>query len=329
MIDKNNANEAIIDWGSKTLSSQGYSLKNNLGEVIQDTPWSYVVRFATSDGSIYLKHTPALLALEADISIVLRDQFRAPVPELIAHNAELNCFLMKDAGQPLRKILKKQFNAALFCKAIDAFTSMQLAVADNLTIFIDKGVPDWRLDKLPNLYKQLLSKEDILIEEGLTEVEIKELTMQLPVVADLCEILFGYSIKQSIVQPDFNDNNVLINESSQQITLIDLGEIVISHPFFSLVNCLRQVKLHHELTDNDAFYLEIRDACFYNFRIFESEDNLEAAFEIASLLWFVYDALAQYRLRLACNKTKFTSFQTHGKLRYGLREFSRAVKSLQ
>ncbi len=147
-----NLNKEIIQWGCKYLSSHGYTLKSNLPENVQNTPWSYVVRFATSDGYIYLKHTPELLALEASIIQILHDQFHASVPEVIAHNAELNCFLMKDAGKSLREILKQQFDAALLCKAIDQFTSLQLAVADHVNVFLDIGVPDWRLDKLPDLY---------------------------------------------------------------------------------------------------------------------------------------------------------------------------------
>jgi hypothetical protein len=89
-----------------------------LPEIVQDTPWSYVIRFATSDGFIYLKQTPQQLALEANIIQALSDQFRAPVPTVIAHNTELNCFLMKDLGKSLRSILKQNFDEALLCKAI-------------------------------------------------------------------------------------------------------------------------------------------------------------------------------------------------------------------
>lgn len=144
-------NKKIIQWGCDTLLSHGYTLKNNTPEEVQNTPWSYVVRFATSDGYIYLKHTPALLALEPTITQILHDQFHASVPDIIAHNKQLNCFLMKDAGKPLREILKKEFDVILFCNAIDQFTSIQLSVADHVNIFLDIGVPDWRLNKLPDL----------------------------------------------------------------------------------------------------------------------------------------------------------------------------------
>lgn len=93
-------------------------------------------------------------------------------------------------------------------------------------------MPDCRLDKLPDLYNELLLQKDILIENGLTKIDIIELKILFSKVSSLCQKLSDYSIKQSIVQPDFSDNNTLIDSMSQSITTIDLGEIVISHPFF-------------------------------------------------------------------------------------------------
>ena len=319
-----NLKNEIIQWGCQYLSSHGYTLKNNLPEDVQNTPWSYVIRFATSDGYIYLKHTPTLLALEATIIQILRDQFHASVAEIIAHNAELNCFLTKDAGNPLRAILKKQFNTALILKAIDQFTSLQLAVTDHINVFLDIGVPDWRLDKLPDLYKELLSKKDILIADGLSEMEINELEKLSPKVFNLCKKIAGYSIKQTIVQPDFNDNNTLIDHTHRHITIIDLGEIVISHPFFSLLNFLHQIKKQHLLEKEDSRYLMIKDACLNNYIGFESGENLLNLLELIRPLWFLYGALAGYRLMVACGEEKIMSFQ-HGKLIDTLKEFMEAI----
>ncbi|HAU0262646.1 TPA: aminoglycoside phosphotransferase family protein [Legionella pneumophila] len=316
----NNLKKEVIQWGCKYLVSHGYKLKSSLPENVQDTPWSYVVRFATSDGYIYLKHTPELLGLEPTIIQTLHDQFHASVPKIIAHNAKLTCFLMYDAGKSLREILKQKFDEALLCKAIDQFTSLQLAVADSVDVFLDIGVPDYRLDKLPGLYKELISKKDLLAAEGLSEVEISQLKTLLPKVSILCKKLSEYSIKQTIVQPDFNDNNTLIDDISN-ITIIDLGEIVISHPFFSLLNCLEQIKKHHGLTDKDSTYLRIRDACFKNYmNFFESKEHVLDAFMTAQLLSSVYGISYQYRFMLACGKEQLISFQ-HWKLGNLLKEF--------
>ncbi|MBA2648147.1 MAG: aminoglycoside phosphotransferase family protein [Legionella sp.] len=313
----------IIQWGCKYLSSHGYTLKSNLPALVQNTPWSYVVRFATSDGYIYLKHTPELLALEANIIQILHDKLKVSVPKIIAHNVELNCFLMKDAGQPLRELLKKQFDTALFCKAIEQFTSMQLVVANHLNIFFDIGVPDWRLDKLPDLYMQLLLQKEVLIADGLTKQEISKLEKLLPRVSNLCQKLSDYAIKPSLVQPDFNDNNTLIADVSQEITMIDLGEIVISHPFFSLINCLQQAKNHHTLTDKDARYQQIIDACLKNYKVFATKKHLLEAFKIVGDLFFIYGALGNYRLRVACDTGRLStsSFQRHGRPSIPLKEF--------
>lgn len=321
-IKNDSLNKEIIEWAYSYLLSHGYNLLSNQVENVQDTPWSYVVRFATTEGYIYLKHTPELLALEATIIQIFHSQFNASVPKIIANNPKLHCFLMQDAGESLRKILKQKFDEALLCKAIDQFTSLQIAVADHVDVFLDVGVPDWRLDKIPHLYKEMIAQNDLLIADGLSEAEIVQLEGLIPTVSNVCKKLSTYSIKQTFVQPDFNDNNTLIDEISQTITIIDLGEITISHPFFSLLNCLQQIKKHYSLTNKDAIYNRIKDSCFKNYVNFESKDHLLEALSLTNTLFFIYGALSNYRLINACDKTKFTSaFQLQGRISVMLKAF--------
>ena len=320
ITNDNNLNQLIIQWACTYLVSHGYKLKSDLPELVQDTPWSYVIRFVTYDGCVYLKHTPKLLALESEVINILQDQFHAHVPKIIAKNDELHCFLMKDAGKSLRSILKKKFSESLLCKTATQFTSLQINIADHIDVFLKIDVPDWRLNKIPDLYKQLLSQKNLLIEDGLSEKEIKKLERLFPTVTELCNKLSNYSIKETIVQPDFNDNNTLIEDVSQVLTIIDLGEIAISHPFFSLLNFLYQIQKHYGLTDKDNTYLTIKEACLHHFMRFESRENVLHALKLARPLWFIYGALAGYRLMIACGKEKMMSFQ-HGKFIASLRDF--------
>ncbi|MCX7121742.1 MAG: aminoglycoside phosphotransferase family protein [Gammaproteobacteria bacterium] len=314
VTENDDLNEKITQWGFSTLSSLGYTLKNNIVEIVQNTPWSQVVRFATSDGYIYLKHMPEMIALEPTIIQLLHDQFHAAVPDIIVANSELNCFLMKDAGIPLRTILKKQFDAELLFKAIDQFTSLQLTVSDHVDILLKIGVPDYRLDKLPYLYKQLLLQKELLTVDGLSEKEIDELESLTPTIFNLCQKLSCYCIKQTLVQPDFHDNNTLIDDATKKLTIIDLGEIVISHPFFSLVNFMHQMKKHYALKESDAAYQDIKNVCPKNFINSESRENVLKAFNLSETLLNLYGALAYYRLMMACDKTTLTSFYGDGKL---------------
>lgn len=304
-----------IEWSMKELK-----LTEINPVIVTQTPWSSVLKINTGNEFVYLKQMPKLIALEANIIEILHDKFNATVPTIIAINHELNCFLMKDAGTSLRGILKNKFDTDLLCKAIEQFTSLQITVSNHIDVFLNIGVPDWRLNKLPDLYKEAIAKKDLLIDDGLSEIEVNKLEALLPKVTYLCQKLSAYSIKQSIVQPDFNDNNNLIDDKSQNITLIDLGEIAISHPFFSLINFLHVIKKHHTLTDKDDAYLKIKDACLKNYMNFESEKNILDVFEIAHILWFVYGLLASDRLMQACGKEQLISFQ-HGKLSIMLKEF--------
>ena len=310
----NNKLTDALEWAMTALQQTKLNT-----EIVVQTPWSRVVRINTGNKLFYLKITPALIALEANIIKIMHDQFRAPVPTVIAHNPELHCFLMKDAGTSLRSILKKKFNANLLCKAIEQFTAFQITIADHVDNFINIGVLDWRLNKMPDLYSQAILQKDLLMADGLCELEINELEKLHPKIADLCEKLSGYAIRQTIVQPDFNDNNTLIDDQSKAITTIDLGEISISHPFFSLLNCLHVIKKHYALTDGDATYLRIKNACLKNYMHFESKKNMADVLEIAHVLWFVYALLAHNRLMQACGREQLLSFQ-HGKLSEILKE---------
>ncbi|WP_133129001.1 phosphotransferase [Legionella nagasakiensis] len=309
----NNINIEAIQWASRLLTSLGYTLKTDLPEKVQHTHWSYVVRFKTSEGYVYLKQTPPAIALEARISQVLHEQFDASTPRIIASNTELNCFLMKDAGLSLRVILKKKFDKELVCSAIDQFTSLQLAVSERVDALLEVGVPDWRLENFPDLYREVISDKKLLKDDGLSEIEIDEVGTVIPKISTLCEQLSSYSIMQTIVQPDCNDNNMLIDDTSKTITIIDLGELVISHPFFSLLNFLHIIKKHHALKEEDDAYIKIKSAGLSRYLHFESKGNLSAAFSTAQDLWFVYGILAHYRLMLACGKEKIMSWQ-QGKL---------------
>lgn len=305
--------DKAVKWAYKLLKSLGYSPEENMPEIVQHTLWSYVVRFKTSEGYFYLKQTPPAIAQEAKISQVLHEQFDAATPIIIASNAKLNCFLMKDAGHSLRVILKKKFDKELVCSAIHQFTSLQLAVSERVDTLLDVGVPDWRLENFPTLYREVISDTKLLKDDGLSEIERDEAGALVPKISTLCEQLSSYSIQQTIVQPDCNDNNMLIDDTSKTITIIDLGELVISHPLFSLLNFLYIIKKHHALKEEDKTYVEIKSAGLKPYMMFESEENILDAFLIAQELWFVYGILAHYRLMLACGKEKIMSWQ-QGKL---------------
>jgi len=312
---------AILQWAEDSLLSHGYTIKAR-PEDVQTTPWSCVKRFLTSDGYIYLKQTPPGLSLEPAITQILYDQFHANVPCIIAADKILNCFLMKDAGNPLRDFLKGNFQPDLLCQAIKTYTAIQYAVTAKLTIFTELGVPDWRLKELPRLYSEFISQEALLKEDGLTQNELILLHKLSPQFSAMCEHLSRYKIPETLDHCDFHDNNILIEDGTYHMTIIDLGETVVTHPFFSLLTCIRNARFRYALKETDEIYLGLQDACLDG-HLFELEQRniLLEAFSLAEKLWPIYASLGEYRLMMSSNPEKYQSLNRRGRLVMGFKEF--------
>lgn len=326
--EENNRHDVkIIAWARNALKIAEDKVFAE-SKVLLNTPWSSVMAINTAVSTVYLKHMPEQIALEPDIIRHLKNQFNASVPEVIADNKELNCFLMKDAGIPLRTTLKKKFNVDLMCEAIHQYTKLQISMGNHVEGLLELGVPDWRVDKLAELFANLLEQKDLLISDGLSEDEMSQLKSLLPNITLMCEKLSSFAVHDTLVQCDFHDNNILFDKNTDSFTYIDLGEVVISHPFFSLVACLWQMHKHYDVKEPDANFQKIQASCFKNFMAINTEENILGAFKISKVLWYVYEVLAQYRLIEACDREKMMGFQK-GKLSKTLKSFITVCASLK
>jgi len=267
------AHAHTIKWATDFLISQGFSL-SGLPEMVVETPWSNVIRFSTSKEDVYLKETPSALFLEPKIMQLLANQFHSRVPMVMASNNDLHCFLMKDAGLSLRKHLKTEFRPDLLYQCIKQYTTIQRLAENNIDDFLELEVPDWRLDKLLALYDQLINQTELLKADGITNEELQLLHDLSPNISEQIELLSQYQIPETLVQPDFNTNNTLFDPYSKKMTLIDLGEIVITHPFFSLHNFLLQATIHHGVKEMDQTYYQLQNAYFENWFEFATKKQL-------------------------------------------------------
>lgn len=76
-------------------------------------PWSSVYSIATSTGSIYLKQTAQPFAIEVILLPYLINVFPEILLKIVATNQDLLCFLMRDAGYPLRDYLRVNYQGEL------------------------------------------------------------------------------------------------------------------------------------------------------------------------------------------------------------------------
>ncbi|STX52372.1 Predicted phosphotransferase related to Ser/Thr protein kinases [Legionella busanensis] len=284
---------AIIQWAEDYLISNGYFLIAK-PEIIQETPWSNVICLLTSHGKVYLKQPAPLLANEANIIELLAYECRASVPHIIAKNSNLHCFLMNDTGLTLRNHINKENKTELLCKAIKHFTAFQRSTENKIELLFNLKLPDWRLKQLPNLYEKIINDKEFLKADSMEEKELDKLNYLGPLITEQVHELSQYGIYETLVQPDFNTNNILINPNTQQFTIIDLGELAISHPFFSLHNFLHQATLHHHVKEHDHVWNKMLEACIANWLDLWPKAKLLQGYKLSRILWPIYFACANY-----------------------------------
>lgn len=299
----------LLNWGMDYLISQGYTIVHQ-PEIVLTTPWSNILRFSTSIGNFYLKQTPSPLFLSNEPSIIrlLSNQFHACVPSVMDINDNLHCFIMKDAGKPLREILKEEFRPKLLGQAIEQYAAIQRSTENDITMFLKFGVPDWRLNKLPILYDQLINQTDFLNAEGLTDQELQRLRSLSPQFLAQCELLSSFGIPETIGYHDFHDKNVLFDSKTKRMTFVDWSETAIIHPFFSLQTCLEQVITHHGIKEDDQIYRNLQDACFENWLGLATKTELLKVFILAKEIREIWNVLANYQFMLSLDLQAYRAY---------------------
>lgn len=196
------------------------------GEIAQPhiRDWSTVMRVPTGRGDVWfnvnhdpLRHEAALVSLLAQ---------RAPdrVPPLLAADTERGWMLMADAGRRMREAVADERSLDRWPDVLEATARIQLACEDDVDAFLAMGVPDCRLAVLPDAYA------------GLVDALGDELEPRLRVaperVAELCEELASYGIRETIEHDDLHDGQVFILDDTALV--MDWGDACVSHPFFTL-----------------------------------------------------------------------------------------------
>lgn len=310
-----------LQWALNALNAAGYQTQTTTPDLVQDNPWSEVYRFQTDRGRVYFKRVPEALSIEPQIIRILHQDFQAAVPLIIADNPKQFCFLMQDAGMSLHDYFKDQFKAELLIQALRNYTEIQQKSLSQIEPFLNQGIPDWRLAHLPVLYQALIEQEALLIQDGLTASELKKLRELKQRLVSLCEQLSSYAIQDSLSHCDFHDKNILVNPHTDQTTLIDLGEVAIVHPFFSLLNCIHRAKENFQLSQDQ--YQELQDEGLKLWLPFESQAHLKSIFSLILKCWPIQSVLGEYRLITSVDPQSRPRLARQGRLANNLRHWLR------
>ena len=185
-------------------------------------PWATALRVPTADGPVWFKaNTPEL---RHEVAVAERVSARVPdrVPPLLASDVERGWMLMSDAGERLREVIEEERSLARWHDVLTGVADLHHALEADVDELLAAGVPDRRLASLADRYAALVERADL-------EPRFREAT---PRVRDLVDELSSYGVAETLQHDDLHDGQVFVKDGRNLI--LDWGDAVVSHPFFTL-----------------------------------------------------------------------------------------------
>lgn len=210
-----------MGWVDARLADAG---RPRTGEVdqVHVRPWSTAIKVPTGAGPVWFKANTEELKHEALVTLLLARRVPDRVPPLIADDPERGWMLMEDAGTRLREVIAEERDLSRWVDVLDGAADIARAMEPDVEQLLAAGVPDFRLAVLPERYAALVGSADV--EQRYRDA--------VPWVREMAEELASYDVTETLQHDDLHDGQVFVRGDRQLI--LDWGDAVISHPFFTL-----------------------------------------------------------------------------------------------
>jgi hypothetical protein len=219
-------------------------------ETEHERPWATVLRVPLADGVVWFKACAEVQRFEAHLSVALAARWPNLVAGVIAADLGRAWLLLADAGRPVGV---RGHSPDVWLHVLGPYAELQRGETRHADEHLAHGVPDLRLELLPDRYDDLLRHHLPLHED-----EIERLRAFAPRLAELCAELASRGIGPSVQHDDLHGGNLYADGDTLRV--LDWGDSSIAHPFMSLVVPFRFLAGTHGIPPGDPWYARLRDA---------------------------------------------------------------------
>lgn len=289
----------LIQWAKVVLVDDALKY-----ESVAETPWSMVFKIKTNRQCVYLKKTPTALFIETSIFNFIEQACPgANIPKVLFENKDLGCFILSDCGeQSLRTQFAGKIDVALLMQGLQSYSLIQRSLTNKKPQLLALGLPDWGAEHIPELFQTLISQHAFLLDEGLTSKEIEQLKHLQKTIQSLADELSGSLVNETLVNADFNENNLILNKQTQTVSVIDLGESVVAHPFFSVAAHINNMARRYNLNINSDTFKSIQQKWLAHWADVDTPQNLQHTMLLVQKLLPIYLSLGIFRLQEATHQ---------------------------
>jgi hypothetical protein len=277
--------DRVESWVERELDRLGLHRHGKL-ELVRTRPWAAVARIPTAAGDVWFKEPAPSLAFKPALTVTLSTRCPDFTPELLA--TEQTWLLTRDAGPPLRALLKSAAVAPSWDELLPLYAELQIELTENVAEILALGAPDKRPNIMSKNYQELVERVG-----ELGPVNVNRLRSLGPRLESLTDALTG-SLPPTLIHEEFHEANVFVRDGRAR--LLDWGEASVSHPFAGLVNTLRDIAFRRRLKPNGREMLRLRSVYLEPWTRFASAGDLHELFNQGYVLGALCRALTWERL---------------------------------
>ena len=219
-------------------------------ELTHERPWATVLRVPVAGGAAWFKAFGDAQGFEPTLSAELFAHWPDRVAEVLGHDEERGWLLLADAGEPTAG---RGNPPEPLLSLLPRYAELQRGEALHADEHLARGVPDFRVARVPERYDDLL-RGDLPLQHD----EIARLRAFAPRLAELCGELAAHGVAETVQHDDLHLANVY--ERGGRFRLLDWGDTSIAHPFASLVVPFRFLEEINRLPPTDRWFERLRDA---------------------------------------------------------------------
>jgi len=240
-----------------------------------------VLKVASSIGDLYFKASYDRAPSEVSLLRFLASRWPANVTEILAWDERSNWMLMSDASSGESRFPPPES----FVRAAEALAKIQVESIPERMVLESLGCEVLNVEGLREFLASDLSISamPILRAGGLAEDKEADLQILGPRLVELCDRLASYCIPDTLIHPDFRQDNCFVSRHATRI--IDWENACIGHPFFSLFDITRY---DHFLETDTLEHDSVVRAYLEQFHSFESEKRLLEAMRLSHQLHYAW-----------------------------------------
>jgi hypothetical protein len=253
-------------------------------EVVRVRPWATIARARASEGVVWFKACAPVQGFEPRLTAELANRWPDRLARVLAHDASRGWLLTADAGEP---VAAHGNDPRLWLRALPEHAELQRGEIARTPEHLDHGVPDRRVERLPEKLAELLATP-LPIDRD----EVDRLRAFAPRFAELCTELSATASAASVQHDDLHLRSLYVD--GRALRVLDWGDACIGHPFATLVVTFKWLEETNGLAPNDPWFRRLRDAYL------EPWDRaLRPGFDLAMRVGLVAQALGWVRQRNA------------------------------